>query len=222
MSNLSDFMGGGGGLIVKRELFTANGTWTKPAGLKGGQVWVTMIGGGSAGNGSSSTEANGGNSGQFVQRLPVNVASETSVSVTVGAGGVGTGAVGGAGGVSSFGALVSCSGGVAPSALYRGNSDNSGGALGGLDFGSYGMVIGGTSPGGVFGGPPGLSRPNIGAGAGGLVLDGSGTTADQSGSNSFAGGGSGYGAGSGGHDSGASDSDDGAPGAVMIEWLEAV
>ena len=222
MSNLSDFMGGGGGLIVKRELFTSSGTWTKPADIIGEQVWVTMIGGGSAGNGPSSTYANGGNSGQFVQRLPVNVASETSVSVTVGAGGVGSSTDGGAGGVSSFGALVSCSGGAAPVDSYRGNSDNSGGALGGLDYQNNDTVCEGTSPGGVFGGPPGLSRSNIGAGAGGLVLDGSGTRADQSGSSDFAGGGSGYGAGSGAQDAGVADVDDGAPGAVMIEWLESV
>ena len=217
-----EFQTASGGLILKRQLFTSSGTWTKSADLKGGQVWITAIGGGSAGNGSLSDYVNGGNSGQFVQRLPVNVASETSVSVTVGAGGVVTSSVGEAGGVSSFGALVSCSGGVAPADLYVGNSDNSGGALGGLDLGNTETVCEGTSPGGVFGGPPGLSRPGFGAGAGGLVLDGSGTTADQSGWSSVAGGGSGYGAGSGGHDSGASDSDDGAPGAVMIEWLEAV
>jgi hypothetical protein len=82
------------------QLFTAPGTWTKPASCT--QVRVTVIGGG--GGGSPSAKAGFGGIA-----IAANVPVSAPVTVTVGAGGPG----GGSGGTSSFGPLVSATGGAA-------------------------------------------------------------------------------------------------------------
>ena len=216
MSNLSDFMGGGGGLIVKRELFTANGTWTKPAGLVGGQCWITAIGGGGSGAGTSyNSEGAGGGSGFFVERFPVDVSGTSSETVTIGAGGAGEDYSGSSGATTSFGSIVSVIGG-------EGGRDGPTrkGALGGRDGGSSGGSGIPAFPG--KGDTGGMNYINYGGGGGGLVLDNSGVMAGES-RNNAALGGTGYGAGSGSGDSDVTDTSyPGAPGAVLVEWMEKV
>ena len=219
MSNLSDFMGGGGGLIVKRELFTANGTWTKPAGLVGGQCWITAIGGGGSGAGKSYTgeiAGAGGGSGFFVERFPVDVSGTSSETVTIGAGAAGGISSGSSGATTSFGSIVSVIGGEG--GRYGANLE---GALGGRDGGSSGGSGIPAFPG--KGDTGGMNyRGYGGGGGGGLVLDNSGVMAGES-RNNAALGGTGYGAGSGSGDSDVTDTSyPGASGAVLIEWLEKV
>ena len=221
MSNLSDFMGGGGGLIVKRELFTSSGTWTKSADIIGEQVWVTMIGGGSSG--VSAGYGPPGSSGQHYIREPLDVSAETSVAVTIGAGGTavnggGANANGDPGGASSFGALLSASGGAS----------GEGGGQGYLTD-TFGMNTGHTSSNenplpisGSFGALLPYRRGGVGVyGGTGLYL-GPSTPSSGAGTDTGALSSFGFGAGGGNASDNASDSGEGAPGAVMIEWLEAL
>jgi hypothetical protein len=84
---------------LQTELFTAPGTWTKPASAT--QVRVTVIGGG---GGSSAPTNPGGQGGLAVAIVPVSA----PVTITVGAGGN----AGVSGGTSSFGPAVSATGGA--------------------------------------------------------------------------------------------------------------
>ncbi len=151
------------GVNVTTQVFTADGTWTKPANLL--YVVVEVQGGGGGSGGCSATAASenaagsgGGGGGYSKKTIPAS-ALGASVAVTVGAGGTGATAggstVGGTGGTSSFGSQCSATGG------NGGNSGNSGsgttaGALGGTggtgsngelnvagQQGGYGHLIGG-------------------------------------------------------------------------------
>ena len=85
---------------LQTEIFTAPGTWTKPASAT--QVRVTVVGGGQAG--TPSTGGTIGNGGYAKAIVPVSA----PVSITVGSAGT---SPGGSGGTSSFGPAVSCTGG---------------------------------------------------------------------------------------------------------------
>jgi hypothetical protein len=87
---------------LQTQLFTAPGTWTKPASCT--QVRVTVVGGGGAG--AANPGSPGGSGGYAKAIVPVSA----PVSITVG--GAGT-YPGGSGGTSSFGPAVSSTGGVA-------------------------------------------------------------------------------------------------------------
>lgn len=84
---------------LQTQLFTAPGTWTKPASCS--QVRVTVIGGG--GGAVANNPSNGGYGGAIIASVPVSA----PVSVTVGSGGVAA-----PGGTSSFGPLATATGGV--------------------------------------------------------------------------------------------------------------
>jgi len=93
---------------IQTQVFTAPGTWTKPASCS--QVRVTVVGGG--GGGGSITFARGGGAGGFTQAI---VSVTAPVAITVGSGGAGAivpAATAGSGGTSSFGSLVSVTGGT--------------------------------------------------------------------------------------------------------------
>ena len=221
MSNLNDFKSSG--LIQKRELFTASGTWTKSSKFAGTDVWITAIGGGGSGNSANAGAGlqAGGDGGEYVTDTIAEVAALSNVTITIGVGGAAvTGADGSAGGVTSFGALVSVSGGA-------GGDDTAttqaiawtGGARGGREDLNEIRSKGDTNP-GVYGGHGGISTQASAqaGGGGGLVLDDSGTKAEDSINSGFAG----FGYGSGGAPSATSGtvSGAGADGAILVIWME--
>ena len=96
------------------QVFTSSGTWTKPAGVTA--VMVELCGGGGQGgtaNGIDNGSAGGGGGGYSRELL--DVSGYSSQTVTIGAGG------GGAGGTTSFGSLLSATGGTAGSGKNGGH-----------------------------------------------------------------------------------------------------
>jgi hypothetical protein len=89
---------------LQTQLFTAPGTWTKPASCT--QVRVTVVGGGGGGQATSPGFV-GNYGGLAMAQVPVSA----PVTITVGAGGD----AGASGGTSSFGPAVSATGGAAGS-----------------------------------------------------------------------------------------------------------
>ena len=92
--------------IRSMQVWTNNGTWTKPDGV--GTIIVTVVGAGGGGSGQCESAGAGG-----MSRRVLDVQNTSSVSVTVGNPGGGTGysGCGGGGNTSSFGSYCSASGG---------------------------------------------------------------------------------------------------------------
>lgn len=101
--------------VPKVDVFTASGTWTKPAGAH--KIMVELVGGGGAGGGSTATSTgqygfgDGGGGGEYARGWLDPGSVTGTVAVTVGAGGTGTSAAGNTGGTSSFGAYMTAIGG---------------------------------------------------------------------------------------------------------------
>lgn len=189
------------------QVFTANGTYTAPAGLK--RAKVTVVGGGGGGGGSPNTgagqgaAAGGGGAGGYAIKTVSAATIGATQTVTVGAagsgGGGGTTNGGSAGGTSSFGAICSATGGNGggPGSI----SNNSG------PDGSGGGGSGGTGTGGDIngqGGPGSYGTRNISdnvayggvggssiLGGGGYRQSGGGGGSGQTPSQGYGGGGSG-------------------------------
>lgn len=99
-----------GGTTVSFQTFTASGTWTKPTGVK--LVHVRCWGGGGGGGAKPTWGGGGGGGGAFVTGTFDASILPASVSVTVGAGGVGVSSSSGTnGGASSFGSYLIANGG---------------------------------------------------------------------------------------------------------------
>lgn len=92
--------------IASMQVWTGDGTWTRPAGVKYIKVQIQGGAGGGSGHGE------GGGAGGYAERF-LDVTGISSVGITIGGGGGGTyySGAGGNGNGSSFGPYVSASGG---------------------------------------------------------------------------------------------------------------
>jgi hypothetical protein len=137
----------------KIDVFTANGTWTKPTNAKFVEVLVIGAGGGGGGGGVHTADSaqgggGGGGGGISIAKFPASLLTAT-VAITLGVGGNGgngavatsstAGSNGSAGTGSSFGAYLTANGGAA------GNGGQNGGGVGGA--GGAGLTYTGTSGG---------------------------------------------------------------------------
>lgn len=174
--------------VADYQVFTSNGTWTKPSGVSTYAVTTVECwgGGGGGGTGSGGNNSGGGGGGAYVKRMFLTSALGTTETVTIAAA-VGAGT---AGNNSTFGSWLTAYGGGQgqnnSGTNYYGGSG--GGALS-AGVGSAGSGNGGA-PGGGLGGNPGGSVDGYGGG-------GSGNTAGANGGDSAFGGGGGGGATSG-------------------------
>jgi len=126
------------------QVFTATGTYTKPAGVRKIRVRVVGGGGGGGGDSAANVSSGGGGGGGYSEKV-IDAAAITTVAVTVGAGGVGAvGLAGATGGTSSFGAFCTATGGVG-GAVGSGTGGASNGGSGGI--GSGGDINAGGSAG---------------------------------------------------------------------------
>lgn len=101
---------------LRTQTFTTSGTWTRPVGVN--YVLIDACAGGASGD-AAVTYGNGGGAGQYVRDMLLTVTAD-SYAVTVGAGGVAVSRAssdanktGNAGGVTSFGSILSLTGGSA-------------------------------------------------------------------------------------------------------------
>ena len=236
-----DSGGGGGGASCTpgSQVFTSSGTFTPEAGCT---TFRVLVAGG--GSGGMDHEARGGNGGAVETATYTDSEVTGPVTVTVGAGGSRAGwlAATGAGGASSFGALLSAVGGTSyscyncstNSAGSGGGGPSSNGGTGGT-AGAGGGGLAGTfdslalfteatitagtgGTGGAYGGGSGGG----GGGGGGVIINGSsvnGGNGTLTGGGTQGGyGGAGYGGGGGGGGYSMKAAGNGAAGVVYVEW----
>jgi len=185
-------------VAATRQVFTAGGTYTRPAGLRFAKV--TLLAGGGGGGGAAATSSGfsagggGGAGGMSIRWLAASAIGATE-TVTIGAAGAGANgnASGTAGGNSAFGSLLTANGGSGGGSGTEGVAMGySGGAGGTASSGDINLTggkghFGQVSTGGTVGfGGQGAASP-LGAGGGAGTVYGASAAAA-----------SGYGAGGGG------------------------
>lgn len=168
------------------QLFTSKGTFTVPPFVE--KVYITGCGGGGAGakgydEGDDYSAGGGGAGAKCAVKTPLTVIPGQSYTITVGKGGA---ANQGAGGASSFGALLTLNGGGGANLTIGGASGGFGGQNGGA--GGYGVgdgVVHGKGGSSIFGVGGVLTRGRTGVNGSGYGAGGS------SGGNKHANGGAG-------------------------------
>lgn len=199
--------------VVRRQVFTATGTYTPHANMLycdievwgggGGGGGVTNVGGASGG---------GGGAGGYARKVVSAATIGASQSVTIGAGGTAganTGGTGGTGGTTSVGTIVSATGGSGGSGSTSGTTVSGGdGGLGssgdinvrgqaggiGQDNGATNRSTGFGGSTSLGGGGKGIAMPASAGNAGTANSGGGGSGAGTNSNGAFAGGagGSGY------------------------------
>jgi hypothetical protein len=197
---------------LRAQVFTASGTWVRPANVTGVRVVVVGGGGGSGGVAAAGNSIGGGGGGGAVVVRDAQVSG--NVVVTVGAGGA-AGAVGGNGGNggnTSFGSLVAY-GGIG-GGYGSGSTYGAGGRGGGNgSMGHYAGPGGTVSPGG-HGSTWAFGQGGGGGGGGVNFNGGSGVSQGGAGAGSAPGGGGSYGEGADAGSAGAANTGAGAGGVV--------
>jgi hypothetical protein len=194
----------GAGAPMQRQVFTGNGTWTKPAGAK--WVRVVAIGGGGGGGGvpsvasGLSAHAGGGQAGSYSESYLAASTFGTSAAIVIGGGGGGgTGSVNGTGGgTTTVGGTIVTAPGGSGGGFNGGSAEVYAGATGGQGTatGTGQIAIPGAPGGWGFGGPHfgtgGLGGSSPYGAGGGIATNGSSGVVYNGSS------GTGYGAGGGG------------------------
>lgn len=166
---ISGFGAAGAAVGPSYQVFTASGTWTKPAGYDPNTtVLVQAWGGGGGGARSSiSNSGRGGGGGGYMERMFRMSELPASVAVTIGAGGAAgalNGGLSGAGGNTTFGSLLTAFGGGASWGEASSTAVAAGGGGGENAAGGNGATGGINGVGGRPGGGSGS------AAAGGLTV----------------------------------------------------
>ena len=179
------------------QLFTSNGTWTKPTGLTGNEVvlvqaWGAGGGGGTATSSGSNTSAGGGGGGSMVEHKFRASDLSSTVAVTIGTGG----AAATAGTNTTFGSYLTAYGGGAGASATNGLNYAGGGGAG---IAAVGADASTTTPGigGGYAGGAATVDSSFGGGGGSAVNQ-------NAGSSVYGGGGGGGGAASGSYSAGSS------------------
>jgi hypothetical protein len=199
--------GSGGGttaLVPVRQVFTASGSYVKPAGLVYAEVECQGGGGGGSGvsNSTASTADAGSSGGGGGYNKKIWLASDLSATetVTVGTGGTGgpaTDAGGGAGVASSFKTQIANGGGGGGATGNVGLARSAGGAGGGASGGDF-TVAGGDGPNGAVIANGGGTSPTVQAINGGASFLGGACRPGTSAAGSVGVNGQAYGGGGGG------------------------
>ncbi len=170
-----------GRLIGAPQIFNTAGTFTYTPTVGTTSVVVEVQAAGGASGGAPATGAGvsslGGPGGAGAYAKGRFTSAFAGVTITVGAGGTGvSGAAGNNGGSSSFGALVSCPGGIGgitagpSSSVFEAASNNTAAPSGGNIIsaaGPRGQLTFSTAPTAIFFGLPGASLLGLAAGGGG-------------------------------------------------------
>lgn len=226
-----DHSGGGGGQIDYNSLlnkpdisagggiarFTANGTFTVPAGVS--TIYVTAVagGGGGASGSTAYTALYGGGGGGGCIKHPLSVSPGQQLSITIGQGGAqgAVGASGSAGGSTSIGNLLTLTGGGGGSLNVAGV-----GGIGPTGAGGKSSTLVGDADGYGGGAGGGICSSNlsdvVGGQGSGIGGSGGGTKTSTNGVNGtlYGGGGSGTSIAAAATRYGGN----GAPGIAIIEW----
>ena len=195
----SDITSLSGFAAVTVQIFTGSGTYTRPPGMRNAIIQLQAPGGGGGGAVASSSNlavGSGGGGGGYAERLVTAAqigASQTVTMGSVGAAGDTAGSSGGAGGTTSFGSLLSATGGAGGASISGGTSPSRGSNPGAGGIGSLGDTnIRGSAGqfGARFSGTNGYSgnggSSHLGGGAAGATEGGSGNAGGN-----YGGGGSG-------------------------------
>lgn len=210
--------------VLRTQVFATPGSATYTPHPNMLYAHVEIVGGGGAGGGfingsNSGGAAGGGGAGAWAVGLFSAATIGTSQSIVVGAGGAGSTGTGGNGGTTSFGALMSASGGLGTAASVTGGATYVAGGSGGSTVsGGYARSNGGGGGSGWGGWVSGTFSGGMG-GAGGASRFGGGGAGGGSGTGPAGGSASAPGAGGGGVGGGQNNNasgGSGAPGIVIV------
>lgn len=200
---------------VTKQVFTGSGTYTPTAGMVFCEVEVQAGGGGGGGSSSSQDAGGGGGGGGYGKSILTAATVGASQTVTIGAGGSAGGSggsTGGTGGTSSFGAIISCTGGLG------GEGSASNVAQGGGGGSSSSADLNCTGGCGSLGTQP--SGSSSLSGSGGSSHFGGGGVGTSTGANAAGNVGGNYGGGGGGARGSSKSGGVGGPGVIYItEYL---